>query len=147
MRAIELFRLRRVRDKSAALAAMQRHAQLSAQDAQAALHSAIGGGRPRISCESLAAARACITQLRAAGFLARVAGIDHANHAQEALRAAWPQLTPAVQQECAAQLLEGDWQHALWSAQHHLATHAPASRAARLLATAALDCGLWLDWV
>ena len=145
MRAIEIFRLRRVRDKSAAICAMQQHAQLSAEEAQATLHTAIGGGRPRINCENIAAARACMEALRAAGFIARLADIDHAQHAQEALRAAWPQLASAVQEECAAQLLEGDWLRALWNAQHHLATHAPASAAP--LDAAALDCGQWLDWV
>ena len=145
MRAIEIFRLRRVRDKSAATCAMQQHAGLSEAQAQAALHMAIGGGKPCINCEHLAAARACMAALRAAGFIARLADIDHAQHAQEALRAAWPQLAPAVQHECAAQLLEGDWMHALWNAQHHLATHAPASAAQ--LDAAALDCGQWLDWV
>ena len=145
MTTLEIFRLRRVRDKSAAICAMRQHAQLSAQDAQAALHTAIGGGKSRINCEHLAAARTCMAALRAAGFIARLADIDHAGHAAAALRAAWQQLAPAVQQECAAQLLEGDWQRALWNAQHHLATHAPASAAP--LDAAALDCGQWLDWV
>lgn len=144
MTTLEIFRLRRVRDKSAAIAAMQR-AGMNEQGAQAALHTAIGGGRPRINCEHLAAARACMEALRAAGFIARLADIDHAGHASAALRAVWPQLAPAVQHECAAQLLEGDWLRALWNAQHHLATHAPASAAP--LDAAALDCGQWLDWV
>lgn len=146
MTTLEIFRLRRVRDKSAALAAMQR-AGMDAEDARAALHSAIGGGKPRITCENLAAARTCMEALRAAGFIARMAGLDHALHATAALRAAWPQLAPAVQEECAAHLLADDWMPALWTAQRHLATHAPASPAAQQLDAAALDCGVWLDWV
>ena len=145
MTALEIFRLRRVRNKSAAIATMQQHAALTEAQARAALHMAIGGGRPRMDCENHAAARACMEALREAGFLARLADIDHSQHAAAALRAAWPQLAPAVQEECAAHLLDGDWPHALWTAQHHLATHAPDSAAQ--LDAAALDCGLWLDWV
>ena len=145
MTALEIFRLRRVRDKRAATCAMQQHAALTEAQARAALHTAIGGGKPRVDCANLVAARACMTALRAAGFLARLADIDHAQHAAAALHAAWTQLAPAVQEACAAHLLDGDWLHALWTAQRHLATHAPASAAQ--LDAAALDCGLWLDWV
>ena len=99
MRAIELFHLRRVRDKPRALALIAAHARLSGDQALAVLHAAIGGGRPRLCLSDDEAARACIVALAPAGFVARFApgaDFDLAQHAQQALMAALPACAPAT---------------------------------------------------
>ena len=116
MRTIEIFRLRRVRDKPAALAAMQAHAGMAAHAALAVLHQAIGGGKPVLCLPDDASARDCITALAPTGFIARFAwvdGFDAAAQAEAAILASTSELPGAVSDAAGALLLAGDWQAAL----------------------------------
>lgn len=146
MRRIELFRLRRVRDKPAALALIARHAALPPEQARAVLHAALGGGRPQLALPDNASAQACIAALAATGFIARFApgpGFDPAAHAQAALQASWPHLLPPVADTVAAHLLQDNWPAALEHALLHLRMHASGQHPARQqLEQAALACGL-----
>ncbi|MFV0678722.1 hypothetical protein [Ottowia sp.] len=138
MRAIELFRLRRVRDKPRALDLMQQHAGLTADQAQAALYVAVGGGRPQLTLPDDAAARACITALAGAGFVARFAAapdFDAAERAQTALAQVLPHLPPDVCHAIGAWLLEDAWEPALLYGLQHLRMHVPAHHPGRVLLT------------
>ena len=145
MRAIELFHLRRVRDKPRALALIAAHARLSGDQALAVLHAAIGGGRPRLRLADDAAARACIVALAPTGFVARFAaadGYDPARHAQQALSAVLPRCAPGLAAQAGALLLHDDWPEALALAVQHLRVHRLALDAdRRRLEQAAIDAG------
>ena len=84
MRAIELFRLRRVRDKPRAIAEITTRAGLSPADALAFLHAAIGGDRPVLRLTDDAAARACIVALAPLGFVGRFAPAEDFDAPQRA---------------------------------------------------------------
>ncbi|HMT56544.1 MAG TPA: hypothetical protein PKC71_00905 [Ottowia sp.] len=145
MRAIELFHLRRVRDKPRALGLIAVHAGLPAGQALAVLHAAIGGGRPRLRLADDAAARACIVALAPTGFVARFAaadGYDPARHAQQALLAVLPRCSPGLAAQAGALLLHDDWPEALALAVQHLRVHRLALDAdRRRLEQAAIDAG------
>lgn len=145
MRAIELFHLRRVRDKPRALGLIAVHAGLPAGQALAVLHAAIGGGRPRLRLADDAAARACIVALAPTGFVARFAaadGYDPARHAQQALLAVLPRCSPGLAAQAGALLLHDDWSEALALAVQHLRVHRLALDAdRRRLEQAAIDAG------
>ncbi len=146
MRAIELFRLRRVRDKPRALAVIVGEAGLSPARALEVLHAAVGGGRPRLALVDDAAARACIAALAAAGFVARFAAgpdFDAEQRAQAALLSVQHGLPVAVGAAVGGLLLQGDWELALEQCLQHLRMHAPADDPARaLLARTAVEVGL-----
>ena len=146
MRAIELFHLRRVRDKPRALGLIAAHARLSGDQALAVLHAAIGGGRPRLCLSDDEAARACIVALAPAGFVARFApgaDFDLAQHAQQALMAALPACAPDLAAQAGARLPHDDWPEALALALQHLRMHRPAQHPGRRrLEQAAIDTGL-----
>ena len=145
MRAIELFHLRRVRDKPRALGLIAAHAGLPAGQALAVLHAAIGGGRPQLRLADDAAARACIVALAPTGFVARFAaadGYDPARHAQQALLAVLPRCSPGLAAQAGALLLHDDWSEALALAVQHLRVHRLALDAdRRRLEQAAIDAG------
>ena len=146
MRTIELFHLRRVRDKPRALALIETHTGVSADGALAVLHAAIGGGRPQLVLPGDDAARALIVTLAAAGFVARfapAADFDVADCAQAALRAVHGGLPAAITDAVGASLLAGDWAGALDHALQHLRMHRAADAPDRLtLEHAAIDTGL-----
>lgn len=146
MRAIELFHLRRVRDKPRALAEMRARAGLSEAEALAVLHGAIGGGRPRLVLPDDAAARDCIAALADTGFVARFTSapdFDAPERAQSALLTVLDRLPAAVGDEVGARLLASQWQHALDHALQHLRMHRPADDADRQrLAQIAVETGL-----
>ena len=71
MTTIELFHLRRVRDKPRATALLAAHAGLTAEAALAAVHRAVGGGKPQITVADEDAARRLIAALACTGFIAR----------------------------------------------------------------------------
>lgn len=145
MRAIEIFRLRRVRDKPRALAAIVAHTGVSAAQAQAALHMAIAGGQPVLTLPHAQAARALIEALAPAGFVARfapAADFDAAQRAHAALQAVHAQLPAAVGHAVGAWLLQEQWPQALEHALQHLRQHAPGSPACALLARTATETGL-----
>ena len=145
MRAIELFHLRRVRDKPRALGLIAAHAGLPAGQALAVLHAAIGGGRPQLRLADDAAARACIVALAPTGFVARFAaadGYDPACHAQQALSAVLPRCSPGLAAQAGALLLHDDWPEALALAVQHLRMHRQALDAdRRRLEQVAIDTG------
>ena len=146
MRSIEIFRLRRVRDKVRALAAIRTHAGWTEADALVALHQAIGGGRPHLHLPDDAAARACIAALAATGFVARFApatDFDATDRAQAAVLAVLPRAAPALADAVGALLLAGDGPAALEHALLHLRQHAPEGDADRaLLERTAIETGL-----
>ena len=146
MRVIEIFHLRRARDKPRALALIAAHAGLPADAAQAVLHAAIGGARPSLRLPHDQAARACIVALAGCGFVARFApqaGFDAAGQTQQALQALLPACPRAVADAVAAALLLDDWAKALALALQHLQAHRPPHDAARQrLQRLAIDCGL-----
>ena len=144
MRAIEFFRLRRVRDKPRALAAIAAHAGLSPPEALRVLHAAVGGGRPVLHLPDDAAARACILALAPTGFVARFALAGDGDLAQ-AVAAALLQarLPPAVSDAAGALLLAGEPAAALEHGLLHLRAHAaPADAARALLERTATEVGL-----
>lgn len=146
MRAIELFHLRRVRDKPRALALIAARGGLAPDAAQAVLHAAIGGARPQLCLPDDTAARACIVALAGCGFVARFAAQADdgaAARAQQALHVVLPGCPRGVADAVAAALLQGDWAEALALALQHLQMHRPPQDADRLLLQqAAIDCGL-----
>ncbi|MDO5624641.1 MAG: hypothetical protein Q4G71_08130 [Pseudomonadota bacterium] len=146
MRAIELFHLRRVRDKPRALALITRYAGLPAPQAQAVLHAAIGGGKPRVHLPGDKAACACIAALAPTGFIARFApadDFDAPQRAQAALLAVRDRLPVTISDAVGTLLLVGDWPAALDHALQHLRMHVSPDDAARvLLARTALETGL-----
>ncbi len=146
MRAIELFRLRRVRDKPRAIAEINTRAGLSPVDALAFLHAAIGGDRPVLHLADDAAARACIVALAPLGFVGRFApaeDFDAPQRAQAAILAARHRLPAAVSDAIGALLLAGDWERALDHGLQHLRMHAPADDVERtLLERTAIEVGL-----
>ncbi|MDO5693177.1 MAG: hypothetical protein Q4G70_12010 [Pseudomonadota bacterium] len=146
MRAIELFHLRRVRDKPRALALITAHAAVSADEALAVLHAAIGGGRPRMALPGDDAARALITALAAVGFVGRFAAaqdFDAPESAQAALSTVQGGLPSAIADAVGANLLAGDWASALDHALQHLRMHRAVDDAdRRRLERAAIDTGL-----
>ena len=145
MRVIELFHLRRVRDKPRALGLIAAHAGLPAGQALAVLHAAIGGARPQLCLPDDTAARACIVALAGCGFVARFAAqadADAADRAQRALHAVLPACPRGVADAVAAALLQGDWPEALALAVQHLRVHRLALDAdRRRLEQAAIDAG------
>ncbi|MDO5289298.1 MAG: hypothetical protein Q4F13_06650 [Pseudomonadota bacterium] len=145
MRTIEIFRLRRVRDKPRALSAIVAHTACTPAQAQAALHAAIGGGQPVLALPHAQAARDLIETLAATGFVARFApapDFDAAQCAYAALHAVQPLLPAAVSDAVGAWLLQEQWPQALMHALQHLRQHAPGSPASRLLARTAIETGL-----
>ena len=146
MRAIELFRLRRVRDKPRAVLDIAARAHLTPADALALLHEAIGGGRPVLIQPDDAAARACIAALAPMGFVARFApsaDFDAPQRAQAAILAIRERLPSAVSDAVGALLLAGEWEQALDHGLQHLRMHAPADDAGRaLLERTAIEVGL-----
>lgn len=146
MRAIELFRLRRVRDKPRALALIAAHTGLKPGDALAVLHQAIGGGRPALRLANDDAARACIAALAPTGFVARfapAADFDAPECAQAALLQVQSRLPSDVSHATGALMLEGAWEAALDHALTHLRMHAPPQDEARaLLERTAIETGL-----
>lgn len=145
MTTIELFHLRRVRDKPRATALLAAHAGLTAEAALAAVHQAVGGGKPQITVADEDAARRLIAELAGTGFIARRAAgdFDAAQHASHALEAVLPHCAPGAADAAGAALLAGDWAEALALALQHLQTHRPADDAGRvLLEHAAIDTGL-----
>ncbi|QTD46747.1 hypothetical protein [Ottowia testudinis] len=147
MTAIELFHLRRARDKPRAVALLTEQAGLTAQAALAVVHQAVGGGKPQVSVAGdEAAARRLIVALADTGFVARRAAVDHfdaARHAGLALDAVLPRCAPGAANAAGAALLAGDWAEALALTLQHLQVHRPAADADRLrLERAAIDTGL-----
>lgn len=146
MTTIELFHLRRVRDKPRATALLAAHAGLTAEAALAAVHQAVGGGKPQITVADEDAARRLIAALAGTGFIARRAAagdFDAAQHASHALEAVLPHCAPGAADAAGAALLAGDWAEALALALQHLQMHRPADDADRvLLEHAAIDTGL-----
>ena len=145
MTTIELFHLRRVRDKPRATALLAAHAGLTAEAALAAVHQAVGGGKPQITVADEDAARRLIAELAGTGFIARCAAgdFDAAQHASHALEAVLPHCAPGAADAAGAALLAGDWAEALALALQHLQMHRPADDADRvLLEHAAIDTGL-----
>lgn len=145
MTTIELFHLRRVRDKPRAAALLAAHASLTAEAALAAVHQAVGGGKPQITVADDDAARRLIAELAGTGFIARRAAgdFDGAQHASHALEAVLPHFAPGAADAAGAALLAGDWAEALALALQHLQMHRPADDADRvLLEHAAIDTGL-----
>ena len=145
MTTIELFHLRRVRDKPRATALLAAHAGLTAEAALAAVHQAVGGGKPQITVADEDAARRLIAELAGTGFIARRAAGDFgaAQHASHALEAVLPHCAPGAADAAGAALLAGDWAEALALALQHLQMHRPADDADRvLLEHAAIDTGL-----
>lgn len=146
MQAIELFRLRRVRDKPRALALIAAHTGLDHAAALAVLHAAIGGGRPRLQLPDPAAARACIRALAPTGFVARFAQAAEggpAEQAQAALLRVQARLPAGVSDAIGAQLLAGAWEVALAHGLQYLGRHAtPDDADLALLARTAVETGL-----
>ena len=146
MTTIELFHLRRVRDKPGAVDLLMRHAGLSAEAALAVVHHAVGGGKPQVAVASDDAARQLIVALASTGFIARRAAagdFDAAQHAGHALATVLPRCAPGAADAAGAALLAGDWAEALALALQHLQMHRPADDADRvLLEHAAIDTGL-----
>ena len=102
MTTIELFHLRRVRDKPRAAALLAAHASLTAEAALAAVHQAVGGGKPQITVADEDAARRLIAALAGTGFIARRAAagdFDAAQHASHALEAVLPHFAPGAADE------------------------------------------------
>ena len=148
MRAIEIFRLRRVRDKPRALAAMQAHAGLNADEARTVLNQAVGGGKPTLRLPGDAAARQCIAALLPAGFVARFAaapGFDAQGRAEAAILAAVPHLPAAISDRAGALLLQGDWESALAVCLQG-AQDAVRNAAQQGLQEAAIEVGVQLGW-
>ena len=146
MSTIELFHLRRVRDKPRAAALLAAHAGLTAEAALAAVHQAVGGGKPQITVADEDAARRLIAELAGTGFIARRAatdGFDAAQHASEAVAAVLPRCAAGLADAAGAWLLQGAWAQALELALQHLQMHCPAHDADRQrLQRAAIDTGL-----
>ena len=154
MRAIEIFHLRRVRDKPRAVALLVAQAGLTAEAALAVVHQAVGGGKPRVTVTDHAvsaltpddAARQLIVALADTGFIARRApgdDFDSGPHAHQALTAVLPRCPRDVADALGALLLAGDWAQALDLTLQHLRMHRPVDDADRgLLERAAIDTGL-----
>ena len=146
MSTIELFHLRRVRDKPRAAALLAAHASLTAEAALAAVHQAVGGGKPQITVADEDGARRLIAALAGTGFIARRAatdGFDAAQHASEAVAAVLPRCAAGLADAAGAWLLQGAWAQALELALQHLQMHCPAHDADRQrLQRAAIDTGL-----
>ncbi|MBP7451619.1 MAG: hypothetical protein KA914_02360 [Ottowia sp.] len=158
MRTIEIFRLRRVRDKPRALAVMQALAEIDAPAARLALNQAIGGGKPALHLPDDTTAHACIAALAGAGFVARFASaadFDAQARAEAAVLAAVDHLPRAISDGAGALLLAGDWQGALAmclqaaqeSGERCMSVHPVhpvqlVHPVHRLLSTAALEVGL-----
>ena len=149
MSRVELFHLRRVRDKPRAARLLVRHAGLMPEAALAVVHQAVGGGKPRVELmrdPAGDAARRLILALADTGFIARRApghDFDAAQCASQALSAVLPRCAPGLADAAGALLLQGDWAQALDIALQHLQMHRPADDDDRLqLEQAAIDCGL-----
>ncbi len=146
MRSIELFRLRRVRDKPRALAVIAAYAHLEPPQALSILHAALAGERPCLALADDATACACIEALAPTGFVARYAStadFDLTRHAHAALTAALPSLPLTVSDAVGALLLQGEPVLALDRALQHLRMHQPPhDEAHALLARTAIEVGL-----
>ena len=154
MRTIEIFRLRRVRNKPLAVQLLTEHAGLGPDAALAVVHQAVGGGKPRVQvvCDSAAqeapddGARRLIVALAGTGFIARRAvqgDFDPARHAHLALADVLPRCAHELADTAGALLLEGDWAQALALALQHLQMHRAADDADRQrLEHVAVDTGL-----
>ena len=129
MRAIEIFRLRRVRDKPRALAVMQAHAELNANEARAVLNHAVGGGKPTLRLPDEAAAP----------------GFGAQGRAEAAILAAVPGLPAAISDRGGALLLQGDWESALAVCLQG-AQDAVRNAAQQGLQEAAIEVGVQLGW-
>lgn len=116
MRAIEIFRLRRVRDKALALNLMQLQVGLSAEQAREVLNLAMAGGRPQLTLPSDESACWIIVSLLRAGLVARfapAADFDAAACAEAAMLAVVDQLPSTVSDQIGTMLLREDWAAAL----------------------------------
>lgn len=146
MRAIEIFGLRRVRDKPHALQLLQALAGLDAAGARAVLNQAIGGGRPQLGLADDGAARAAIAALAGTGFVARFAETPdfHAPaQAEAAIMAVIDRLPRAVSDGAGARLLVGDWQSALLLClQAAAAGERPDAQLRQCLSAVALEVGV-----
>lgn len=154
MRTLEIFHLRRVRDKPRAVQALVEHAGLNADAALAVVHQAVGGGKPRVNVTHGSAphespddvARRLIHALADTGFIARRASdddFDPGQQAQEALAAVVPRCAPDLADAVGALLLDGGWPQALALALQHLQMHRPSDDAdRRQLEHTAVDTGL-----
>ena len=146
MTTVELFHLRRVRDKPLAVDRLVCHAGLTPEAALAVLHQAAGGAKPRVALANDDAARLLIVALADTGFIARRAatdGFDAAQHASEAVAAVLPRCAAGLADAAGAWLLQGAWAQALELALQHLQMHCPAHDADRQrLQRAAIDTGL-----
>ena len=154
MRTIEIFHLRRVRNKPLAVQLLAAHAGLGPDAALAVVHQAVGGGKPQVNVVGGGAApgapddgaRRLIVALADTGFIARrTAGgdFDPAQQAQLALAAVLPRCAPGLADTAGALLLDGDWAQALALALQHLQMHRPPHDADRQrLEHAAIDTGL-----
>jgi hypothetical protein len=146
MRVVEIFRLRRVRDKPRALAVLADAAALAPDEALALIHAAVGGGRPVFGVPNDDTARAAICALAQAGFVARFAavpGFDAPRVAHVAVLRVQGRLTQAVRDAAGALLLADDWAGALDLAVQHLRHHVPADDADRAwLERTAIEVGL-----
>jgi len=152
--SIELFHLRRVRDKPQAVALLVQHARLTPDAALAVVHQALGGGKPQVRVPgdagagegSDAAALRFIVALADTGFIARRAtgaGFDPARHATQVVAAVLPRCPPELAAAVGALLLRDDWAEALALALQHLQRHrAPPDVDRQSLEHAAIDCGL-----
>ncbi len=146
MTTVELFHLRRVRDKPRAAALIAAQASLPDAAALAVVYQAVGGGKPQVWVAHDDAARRLIVALADTGFIARraaVDGFDASQHASDALAAVLPRCAPAAADAAGPLLLAGDWAGALDHALQHLRMHRPADDADRQrLERAAIDTGL-----
>lgn len=146
MRAIEIFRLRRVRDKPETLAILQRCASFDVPAARAVINQAVGGGRPRLLLPDDRTARVCIAAMAAAGFVARFAqvdGFDARCRAERALQDLAQSLPSAMLDAVGALLIADDWLGAFLHALEHVRAHAAPTDPQRvLLEDVALEIGL-----
>ena len=134
MRCIEIFRLRRVRDKPRALAVMQTAAGVSEAAAWAALHEALGGGRPTLALPDDQAARDCIVALSRCGFVARFKpgdGEDPCAQAEAVMLPLIARMPAALADAAGAELLAGRWADALQLCLQYWRTHAAPGAAER----------------
>lgn len=154
MCTIEIFHLRRVRNKPLAVQLLAEHAGLSPEAALAVVHRAVGGGKPQVKVAGDSAApmgpeegaRRLMVALADTGFIARRAAGDDFDPVQQAhlaLSDVLPRCVPDLADTVGALLLDGDWMQALALALQHLQMHRPPGDADRQrLEHVAVDAGL-----
>ena len=146
MTTVELFHLRRVRNKPLAASLLAQHAGLTAEAALALVYDAVGGGKPRVAVASDDVARRLIIALSDTGFIARRAatdGFDAAQLASQVMAEVLPRCAPDVANAAGVLLLQDDWMQALALALQHLRMHRAVDDPDRQrLERAAIDTGL-----